>query len=358
MTTTRSTSRRWWLFAAAMLALSLAGFAHVLSQTGTTSPGHHEPVPAPQEASRQVVCMGHADLENGVHKVYPLTPGRVADVLVREGEMVAADAPLLRIEDKVNRLRADEAKLSVQVAEQELTEVRKKPEQHKALVEQQRIAVSAAKKRAEVLRNVLERKKELQTKGLGGVSAIDLEVTQGELAGAELAIQAEDWKLKVLQLQDPLAEARLVEMKLAVAKARLEQAQAASDEYTIRAPKAGSVLRVMVAKGDTLSSSSQQPAMWFAPEETRIIRAEVEQSSAHRVAEGQVARIEDDAHGGGTWTGRVVRISDWYTHKRSILQEPLQFNDVRTLECIVALDPGQPKPKIGQRVRVFIQTTK
>jgi len=34
------------------------------------------------------------------------------------------------------------------------------------------------------------------------------------------------------------------------------------------------------------------------------------------------------------------------------LLEPLQFNDVRTLECIIDLDPGQPILRIGQRVRV------
>ena len=38
----------------------------------------------------------------------------------------------------------------------------------------------------------------------------------------------------------------------------------------------------------------------------------------------------------------------------SIVQEPEHFNDVRTLECLVALDPGQAHLRIGQRVRVTI----
>ena len=56
-----------------------------------------------------------------------------------------------------------------------------------------------------------------------------------------------------------------------------------------------------------------------------------------------------------TWRGQVARISDWYTHRRSILQEPLQLNDVRTLECLIALDSGQPPLRIGQRVLVTLQ---
>jgi hypothetical protein len=59
---------------------------------------------------------------------------------------------------------------------------------------------------------------------------------------------------------------------------------------------------------------------------------------------------------GPSWHGRVIRVSDWYTHRRSILQEPFQLNDVRTLECLIALDRGQQPLRIGQRVRVTITT--
>ena len=50
----------------------------------------------------------------------------------------------------------------------------------------------------------------------------------------------------------------------------------------------------------------------------------------------------------------MERISDWYSQRRSVLLEPLQFNDVRTLECIISIDPGQPPLRIGQRVRIAL----
>jgi len=65
-----------------------------------------------------------------------------------------------------------------------------------------------------------------------------------------------------------------------------------------------------------------------------------------------VSKAESNA--GPGWRGKVLRVSDWCTHRRSMLQEPLQFNDVRTLECIVQLDPGQPTPRVGQRLRVTL----
>jgi hypothetical protein len=95
----------------------------------------------------------------------------------------------------------------------------------------------------------------------------------------------------------------------------------------------------------------------FCPDGQRIIRAEVEQEFARDVAVGQAAAVQDDTTADGPiWHGRVFRVSDWYTRRRSILQEPLQLNDVRTLECLVALDPGQQPLRIGQRVRVTITT--
>jgi hypothetical protein len=37
------------------------------------------------------------------------------------------------------------------------------------------------------------------------------------------------------------------------------------------------------------------------------------------------------------------------------MPEPLQYNDARTLECIIELDAGQPLLRIGQRVRVMLR---
>jgi hypothetical protein len=93
----------------------------------------------------------------------------------------------------------------------------------------------------------------------------------------------------------------------------------------------------------------------FCPSLPFIVRAEVEQEFAGRVAVGQKALIQDDATGGGSWTGQVKSISGWYSHRRSMLLEPLQFNDVRTLECIITLDAGQAPLRIGQRVRVTLE---
>ncbi len=103
-----------------------------------------------------------------------------------------------------------------------------------------------------------------------------------------------------------------------------------------------------------LNALSKQAAILFCPDGPRFIRAEVEQEFAAHVQLGQPAVIRDDGNDGTTWHGQVAVISDWYTQRRSILQEPLQANDVRTLECLITLSPDQAPLRIGQRVRVLI----
>jgi hypothetical protein len=99
-------------------------------------------------------------------------------------------------------------------------------------------------------------------------------------------------------------------------------------------------LRVLTQVGETLGNQPKTAAIEFCPKAPRIIRAEVLQEWASRVKEGQEAVIEDDTGAGARWHGKVKHVSDWYTHRRSMLQEPFQYNDVRTLECLVSVDGG------------------
>jgi hypothetical protein len=79
----------------------------------------------------------------------------------------------------------------------------------------------------------------------------------------------------------------------------------------------------------------------------------VDQEFVGRVAVGQRAEVRDDAvPAGPSRTGRVARVAEWFAHRRTILPDTPAFQDVRTLECIVHLDPGQPPLRVGQRVRV------
>jgi hypothetical protein len=92
----------------------------------------------------------------------------------------------------------------------------------------------------------------------------------------------------------------------------------------------------------------------FRAVEPLFVRAEVDQEFADRVRVGQTAVVKDDARGGKTWRGKVERVADWYGRRRPNPQDPTAFTDIRAIECLITIDPGQPPPRIGQRMRVLI----
>jgi multidrug resistance efflux pump len=338
--------------ASAVVVAGLAGLGHFMA-VALRGEGPVAELPADQPTYRPVVCFGTVDQADKIVKLNPTVPGRVAKLFVREGDSVAAGAELLRMEDTLARQRVIEAEAALDAARAELEEGRALPQQHRLGLEQAEAAVKAAQAQRNMARQAWERKQELAK--INQLNARELSIAQEELTAAEQNVRAKEAELRRLRLNDPYTAVRLLEIKVARAEALLDQAKAALAEYVVTAPRAGTVLRVTVAPGDTLTGLSPQAAIEFSPDSQRIIRAEVEQAFASLVAEGQEATVEDDTHAAGRWTGRVKHVADWFTQKRPVMSEPLQFNDARTLECLVELDPGQPRLRLGQRVRVTIQ---
>jgi multidrug resistance efflux pump len=299
-----------------------------------------------------VACFGHVDVKYGVTSLYPTQPGRVAEVMVEENQAVKSGALLLRLEDAAASLRVQEAQADLKAAQIQLVEARKRPRQHQSRLAQMRAAIEAVNNRLAAAQCVHAAKAELNAREL--IKYTDLAVSSAQVNEVEALLQGEREKLEELKGIDPASDIGRAEEEVKARKARLQQAQEVLKECCLQAPTDGKVLRVLVGRGEMLGAVPKQAAILFCPNGPRFIRAEVEQEFASRVQIGQQASIRDDSNEPTVWWGRVTALSDWYTQRRSVLQEPLQVNDVRTLECLIALDPAQPPMRIGQRVRVLI----
>ncbi len=69
---------------------------------------------------QSVVCFGYSDVGLGVTPLYPLTPGRVVKVEVRESQSVEAGTVLVRLDDRLARLRLQEAEADLEAAQAQL----------------------------------------------------------------------------------------------------------------------------------------------------------------------------------------------------------------------------------------------
>jgi multidrug resistance efflux pump len=335
------------------LALLIAGVgAAIRYPLSATRYPPEPPADSAAQATEGVVCTGFVDLEHGIRSLAPLRPGRVAALLVEENQHVEPDTPLLRLEDEDAKLQVEEAEAAVTEAGIQLQDALQEKERQRARLAQQQAAIAAAGFRVKAARQLLDHKeKQLKDKLVANEEMI---ATRAEVRALEQRERAEREKLAELKTVDPARLIRKAETELSLAKTRLARARNQLAECTLTAPSAGTVQRLAVGAGDIVTGNPAQPVVRFCPDETPLIRAEIDQEFADRVQVGQSALIHDDTHSGTAWQGKVARIAGWYERRRPSTQDPVAFTDVRTVECLITIDPGQPPLRIGQRMRVMI----
>jgi multidrug resistance efflux pump len=312
------------------------------------------PAEAGNGSERRAVAVAFVDVEGGVRALYPVQQGRVVSLPVKEDAEVNEGTPLLTVDDTLFKQQETEAAIALDAARKRLDQAKRLIEQHDKQIKVQEAALEAAKSKKASAQAQLEKARRYQKDRLGG-SIEDVRSAEKLVEEAEAGIRAEQAKLDLVREMTPKDTVDLAKLDVKAKEQQLEKAKYAVKECTILAPCKGKILRTLVSAGEVLGANPKQPALMFCPSGDRIVRAEVEQEFARRVMVGQKAKIEDDSTGGGDWRGKVLRVSDWYTQRRSILMEPLQFNDVRTMEVIISLENDPKNPlRIGQRVRVML----
>jgi multidrug resistance efflux pump len=337
------------LLGVAVLIISAAGAALVPN----LRIGYQGQDSADSPATQSVVCFGYVDVEHGLTPLYPLSPGRVVKVEVHEAQSVEAGAVLVRLDDRLARLRLQEAEADLEATQAQLVQAEKAPQQHQFQLIQQRAAIQAAKARLAAGRIAFDHKRDLNKAHY--LTATELEAAKSLVGELEAAESAEIAKLDELQLVDPTVSVRRAKADVQAKQARLAQARQGVEECVLHAPCAGMVLRILVSPGEVLGSQPQQPAVVFSPAGPRWIRLDVTQEFAGLIAPGQTATIEDESGVSGVWRGKVYRISDWYAPRRSLTPDLFHANETPTLECLVQVDPNQPGLVMGRRMRVTIE---
>jgi multidrug resistance efflux pump len=349
---------RWF---AGLGVLSLVGsFLVVMLAAAPPTLPQQPPAGGEKKPGIRPVSVAFVDVESlidrgGVRKLYPTRPGRVTAVPFAEGAPVKEGDVLLQVDDTLAKKELAEAKLALEAARLRLKAAKSGVERIAKQKEALREAVNVQKADQREAEAGLSKLRAYVQGGIGG-SKDDVPILEAKVEKAKAGVRAKQAELEALEAVDPQDMVNQAELDVKAKTTQVEKAEYGVEECTIKAPVAGSLLRTLVSVGETLGTTPQQPALWFCPNGPRIIRAEVDQEFATtRMRVGQVATIRDDATGGGNWKGKVIRVSDWYTQRRSPLLEPMQFNDVRTLEVILSVEPKADEPlRIGQRMLVTL----
>jgi len=302
-----------------------------------------------------LACLGYADVATGISSLVPLQAGVVKEVLVKEGDWVKDGAELVRVDDRMQRLRVTEGRAALDAATTGVKQAEEVKRQYQGQVEQQQAAVDAVRFRLAAAQALLRHKQQLRNSEL--ISAA--EVTAAEEQVKELQAMEQGEQAKLNEVRDRKVDLTIDRARAEVeaAQARLDQALQAQKECVLLAPQPGTVLRLLANTGDVVGGSTRQPALQFAPDGPILIRAEVDQEFANRVAMHRSATVIDDTDPKLRWTGTVTRIGRWFAPRRLAPPEGASAGSPLALECIITLDPSPNPPRINQRVRVLISKT-
>ncbi|MFL5244526.1 MAG: HlyD family secretion protein [Gemmataceae bacterium] len=342
-----------WVLGVLTLIVSVGG-SWILHTQAADKTAKEDKGPGAGASDSLLVGIGYVDTKRGMISLFPTEQGRVVDVLVDESAKVAKGTPLLKIDDQAAKMTLGRAEADLKAAEAVLLQAQKAPEAHDLDISMQKKAIDAKQMDLDRANEALKSIRARDSSRNSYDKAVSDEAERS-VKMLELAVGAEQEKLKKLQLDDPKVTLTKAQADVEAKKLRRDLAQLAVDECVLKAPMDGSVVRLQTAPGDVFGSPTKQAAMLFCSDEPRIVRADFDQEFANRLKVGQTADISDNTGAPGKWRGKVTRISGIYTERRNIVQSPFQFNDVRTLECIIELDPNQEPLRINQLVRVALR---
>ncbi len=179
------------------------------------------------------------------------------------------------------------------------------------------------------------------------------------------------------QIDDPAAvsrtevvraegEAAAANSRLALARARLQASLAASSSarteltrLSVRAPMAGEILAVNIRPGEFVQAGGQQggntvPYIQMGETRPLHIRIDIDEEQATEVALGQPATVAPRGAADRQVRATFVRAEPLVVPKRSLTNSAAERVDVRVMQIIYALPPGERMFLVGQQVDAFI----
>jgi ABC exporter DevB family membrane fusion protein len=281
-------------------------------------------------------------------EVGPAISGVIDRVAVREGQRVVAGAllALVRCGDLEAEMRSA-ASAQEALRQERARLVRGRRAEERRIAEEQAAAAEADLREVRTRRARLEMLLEKDE-----IPRIQFDEVERQLVAAQARYEQAKSQERLAN-EGPLPE-ELAKMdsEIAAAGEHLKSVTEQAAKCTIRAPAAGTVLRVEIHAGETVSSLMPRPLFLLADTSRLRVRAEVDERDIGRIRTGQQVRVTADALGSVVLTGMVERVSPVMGRRTVLSGDPAEKTDRDTLEVLVQLDAARVSPAIGLRVTV------
>ncbi|MBV8076472.1 MAG: HlyD family efflux transporter periplasmic adaptor subunit [Planctomycetaceae bacterium] len=321
----------------------LEGRGHADDRSPTTA----RPIARPE-----VRALARLEPASGLVVVGAQPGARIEQVLVAEGQAVAAGAALAVLEGHAQR----EQELAVADAQKKAAEFRRQLRRDELKLERERFD-RLKQTRLDNLRSLVAYlRSKVQGEGkdarpaesgpsLVPGQAVAREIASGqyktELSRSEIELKELETSLELLDRQRALEDREVAEdsPESQVLDRQVALANAALDQTVVRAPIAGKVLQVAAHQGEVSSG----PLLFLGDVGTMVARAEVFQSDVLDVEVGAPAEVTIL---GRTVGGKVTRVGSVVARNKINSLDPTTPVDRRVVEVIVQIDDPAPASRL------------
>jgi ABC exporter DevB family membrane fusion protein len=303
-------------------------------------------------------------------------PGRISEVLVKEGDQVKRGQVVIRFDDaepaagvQMAEARIATAQAEVRRATRALDSARARWREAKSgprpqEIERARAEVAEARQKQHFSEVERGRMKRLMDSGYVARAQYDAEETNAGvwlarvraaeealnllLAGSKAETVASAWA----QVQESEAELRRAESQVRQSQAELGVARAALGSTVVESTLDGKVTRKLVEPGEAVDIS--MPLMVLGDLQKVIVKAEVDETDVGKLSIGQRADVTADAYPGRVFPGRVYEMGQTVGKRKVKPEDPVKIQDMKVLEIKIEITEGGDELTLGMTVDVRI----
>ena len=321
-----------------VLAVPLAGAGWLW--LGQSTPAVH--AAAAVARPNVLVAPGRVEPVHDAVKLAFEAQGRIAEILVDEGDVVHAGQVLARLDDRLAKVRVAAAGAGLAQAKARFLLARRGPrsEDIAAVRAEADAAAAAARHRGA---------EQARSEQLGKVGALATTVVDADDAAARIAAaQAAAATARYQSLAKGTRSEQIEEASaaIALAQAELDAANVALDQTALIAPTDGVILRRTAEVGALVTLTPPPPVLSMADLGQLQLRAEIDEADVAAVAPGQPAYATADAYGERKFAVRITRVTRELGRKTVRDDDPRARVDTRVLEVLARFD-GTPDGASG-----------
>ncbi|MBI4892855.1 MAG: HlyD family efflux transporter periplasmic adaptor subunit [Acidobacteria bacterium] len=339
----------WWIAAVAAVG-ALAALGLTASAAKKTAAAAARPAAAPDRASAWIAAAGRVEPAGEEVKAGAEIDGKLARVLVGEGDNVRRGQVLAILENADYAARVELARAQLADRQAELEKLRN------GAREEDKLEAAALLREAEAQASTAraERDRRLTLRERGAVSKSECDLAARDYETALARVEALRQRLAVVRQQTRYEDLKRAEAAVAQARASILESEAMLAKTVVRSPLDGRVLRRYRKAGESVSGNGDTPIVSLGDVSRLHVRVDVDENDVAKLYAGQPAWVRADAYGERKFTGHVLRIGQALGRKNVRTEEPTERVDTKILETLVELDAGQSLP-VGLRVDAYLE---